>query len=369
MLKLNEVAPHEWEFVYPEIYYRLMDEFHSGCDAFDEGKLFAAQRIFKSVLKQMPDHLDALHHLAMVQSEKGLVNQAADLWAQSVHIGRTAFPDKFDFKKDRLEWGWLENRPFLRCLQGLALTIFEDGQEEQALPLFQELLGLNPNDNQGVRAMAVLAMFKLNKFEEVVELARHYPSDIMPETLYGLALALFKLGRIKIATSALKKAAEILPLVKKELLKSKHHLPRSAMPDRITVGGADEAYYYWQEWGSFWQSDPEILEWLRGRPVASQAPNQVPMAPMAVQSQPKDNWPIRPAEAALVIVDMQIAFVDSQSPLSSKEAREFVPRINELAARCRSLHMPVIFIQANGRPDGSDSGLSRDFHSGPLILR
>jgi nicotinamidase-related amidase len=85
---------------------------------------------------------------------------------------------------------------------------------------------------------------------------------------------------------------------------------------------------------------------------------------LEVKRQPKDNWTIRPAEVALVVVDMQIAFVDSQSPLSSKEAREFVPRINELAALCRSLHIPVIFIKANGRADGSDSGLSRDFHSG-----
>ena len=85
---------------------------------------------------------------------------------------------------------------------------------------------------------------------------------------------------------------------------------------------------------------------------------------MEVNRQPKDNWTIRPAEAALVIVDMQIAFVDSRSPLSSEAAREFVPRINELAALCRKLHTPVIFIKANGRPDGSDSGLSREFHSG-----
>jgi hypothetical protein len=29
------------------------------------------------------------------------------------------------------------------------------------------------------------------------------------------------------------------------------------------VGGADEAYYYWESWGQFWEGDPEALEWLR----------------------------------------------------------------------------------------------------------
>jgi len=53
-------------------------------------------------------------------------------------------------------------------------------------------------------------------------------------------------------------------LVSKELLKTKHRLPRTARPDVVTLGGADEAYYYWERWGQFWEEDPEVLEWLRG---------------------------------------------------------------------------------------------------------
>ena len=39
MLKLRQVAPHEWEFAYPGIYAELMDQFHSGCEFYDEGDL------------------------------------------------------------------------------------------------------------------------------------------------------------------------------------------------------------------------------------------------------------------------------------------------------------------------------------------
>src|SRR5690554_5364719 len=73
-------------------------------------------------------------------------------------------------------------------------------------------------------------------------------------------------------------------------------------------------------------------------------------------------WTIDPRETALVIIDMQVAFVDSESPLCAKEAKGLVPGMNKLAAVCRSLKIPVIFVKANGRPDYSDSGLSRDFH-------
>jgi hypothetical protein len=86
----------------------------------------------------------------------------------------------------------------------------------------------------------------------------------MPEVLYGRALALFKLGQRRQATIALKKAIEELPLVSKELLKKRHRLPRTAMRDSIVVGGADQAYYYWEHAGRFWEEDPKATEWLRG---------------------------------------------------------------------------------------------------------
>jgi tetratricopeptide (TPR) repeat protein len=263
MLKLYRAASHEWEFVYPKIYDQLMDEFNKGCESFEEGNLVETERIFKSVLTQMPDHLDAIHHLAMVQSEQGLVKQARDLWEQSVRIGRKAFPPEFELGHDHLEWGWLDNRPFLRCLHGLALAKYKDGKVHDALQLFQELLSLNPNDNQGVRAMAAEAFFELGKFEKIIEITSHYRDDIMSETLYGRAIALFKLCRRKEATAALNKAIKYLPLVSRELLKKRHSLPKAARPDRVTVGGADEAYYYWEHWGRFWEEDPEVFEWLR----------------------------------------------------------------------------------------------------------
>jgi tetratricopeptide (TPR) repeat protein len=264
MLKLSRVGSHEWEFLYPKIFNQLTEEFNRGCESFEEGNLLEAEKSFKSVLAQMPDHLDALHHLAMVQSEQGLVKQARDLWEQSMRIGRKAFPPEFERGQDQLEWGWLDNRPFLRCLHGLALVKYRDGEVEGALQFFQELLSLNPNDNQGVRALAAEALFKLGKFEETIKLTDKYRDDIMPETLYGRAIAFFKLGRRKEATAALNKAIKYLPLVGKELLKKRHKLPKTAMLDRVTVGGADEAYYYWEHWGQFWEDDPDVFEWLKG---------------------------------------------------------------------------------------------------------
>ena len=111
--------------------------------------------------------------------------------------------------------------------------------------------------------MAVEALFKLGKFEEIIKITDQYRNDIMAETLYGRAIAFFELGLRKEATAALSTAIKYLPVVGKELLKKRHRLPKTARPDRVTIGGADEAYYYWEHWGQFWEKDPGVFEWLR----------------------------------------------------------------------------------------------------------
>lgn len=264
MLTLEEVGPRQWRFVYPELYDELMERFHRGVELLEAGQLSEAERIFRATLARMPEHLDARHHLALVLDELRRKAEARSVWDEAVKVGRTAFPAGFDPGRDRLEWGWLENRPFLRCLQGLALACRDAGEVEQALGLYRELLALNPNDNQGVRAVTVEALFELGRPGEVLALCRRYPGDIMPELLYGRALALFCLGRRDEADRALREAVAGSPLVAKELLKAKHRRPRSRFPGTVTMGGPDEAYEYWERQGKFWERTAGALDWLRG---------------------------------------------------------------------------------------------------------
>lgn len=76
---------------------------------------------------------------------------------------------------------------------------------------------------------------------------------------------------------------------------------------------------------------------------------------------PKDGWTIRTDTTALVVVDMQRAFLDEGAPLETPGGREIVPKVNELAGMCRKLKIPVIFLKMTCRADLSDMGLIRDF--------
>lgn len=50
-----------------------------------------------------------------------------------------------------LPWGFIDNRPFLRCMHGYGLCLWRLGHFDEALRVFERMLWLNPTDNQGVR--------------------------------------------------------------------------------------------------------------------------------------------------------------------------------------------------------------------------
>jgi len=50
-----------------------------------------------------------------------------------------------------LPWGLIDNRPFLRCMHGYGLCLWRLGRFDEAEQIFQQMLWLNPSDNQGAR--------------------------------------------------------------------------------------------------------------------------------------------------------------------------------------------------------------------------
>jgi tetratricopeptide (TPR) repeat protein len=263
MLKLTKAGPHSWRFVFSSQYDQLSHKFYDGCRLLEIGLNADAEKAFRWVESQMPEHLDAIHHRALVLMNRAETEHAGDLWRLSVVIGYAAFPDEFEHGLDRLEWSILENRPFLRCLHGHALDLYHQELYEEALVRFRELLTLNPTDDQMARVMALDTLFRLDRWKESFDLTMRYPDDHTCETLYARALALFKLRETQLGQVALEQAVEHSPGVRAELLKTRHRRPRQAAMNGEPPDAAHEAYEYWRRYGSFWKAEPGALDWLR----------------------------------------------------------------------------------------------------------
>jgi len=259
---LRQMEKHEWIFKFPRITEKVDDLLEEGIDWIDADPKRAAS-IFMNLVDEYPEHMDAYHHLALTLEQMGKKEEAFATWKLAIDTALKLFPAHFSMEQDRLQWGFIENRPFLRLYHSFGLQLMKRGETETALEVFEHLVALSPNDNLGARALVVGCRFELKEPEGVLSVCRQFSDDAMEQLVYGKALALFQLGKVKEAREALDIATKCYPLIAGELLKTKHRRPNSVDDQRITLGGPDQAYVYWQDQGSYWTGTPGAIEFLR----------------------------------------------------------------------------------------------------------
>lgn len=256
-----KIGKIEWGFEFPGYYYDLFERLFQ----LDEEDISAREyeNELKTILRICPETFDAAKDLAEFYIYNKEPKLAREILEETINLAKSYIPNSFIPGKHRIIWADMDNRPFLRLLATYAQFIEKFVGVIKAIPLYQEIITFSPNDNQGIREILATTYLKTNQHEELVELSAHYPNDLLPAVSMGEVLALFKLGRVEEANKKIKKIRKHHNHIIKELLKSAHPKPANLMEDRVTVGGEDEAYYYWQEQGRFWKETKGALEFLQ----------------------------------------------------------------------------------------------------------
>lgn len=262
-LSVEPRGDNAWEFAYPRLTLTIYDVFEDAIDSWRVSDLVYAEQRYRQLLSDYPEFIDVYHHLAMLLDETDRDPEAFALWQHVVQLGLECLPEPVRSGSDSLPWLFIDNRPFLRAYHGLALEILERGEVERALKAFLRLLAWNPNDNQGIRSLAVDCYFRLGQPDGVLEICERFPEDGMEGVLYGRPLALYRLGKAERARAALAEAIENLPLVAQELVKKRHRKPKDMRLDRVALWSPEQAYLYWKEQGSYWEETPGALDLLR----------------------------------------------------------------------------------------------------------
>lgn len=263
-MKLVEMEKNNWCFEEDSTFtHEIFERFDQALDIWGKGNDEVAEEMLRSVVAECPHHIDAIYHLSLIYREQGRETEAYICCQAAVGIGLHALPQKFSWKTARMEWLWLENRPFLRAYHSLGVWNLGNARYDEAIGIFRRILSVNPNDNQGVRYLLPYCWFEKNALSRIITHCRKYRDDSTPEILYSEALALACLGRSEEARTALENCVAELPLVGRELLKKRHRRPKSVLEGYISPGGADQAYYYWQSFGKYWSESESALELLR----------------------------------------------------------------------------------------------------------
>ncbi len=111
------------------------------------GDVIGAHDVLMNTLVRDLRCLDAHAHLGNLEFDRN-PKQALVHYEIGKLIGESFLPDGFD---GVLLWGSIYNRPYLRCLHGYGLCLWRLRRFDEARAVFERILALNPNDNQGAR--------------------------------------------------------------------------------------------------------------------------------------------------------------------------------------------------------------------------
>lgn len=229
LIKIDE---SEWKFVFPQNYDNeiIFDLFEEGLDTLDVDD-FQSEHFFKKIIEKCPYHIDAFNHLSVAFKNQNKNLEALLVTEKAYKIGIDCFPKEFNFKKDKIEWSILDNRPFLRACIGIALEYYEKNELEKTINALTDILRFNENDNQGIRYLLLEIYFKLSRYREIDKLLKKYKDDFSIEFTFGaVCMAILKDDFIK-ANRLLQKAIKTNHFFIDEVNKTKHikPIPRSSI--------------------------------------------------------------------------------------------------------------------------------------------
>ena len=223
-------------------------------------------------LAEWPDCADAYVLLAEHARTR---REALGLYEKGVAAGERALGPEA-FRRDAGHfWLMLETRPYMRARLGLAHVLWTMGRRDEAVRHLQDLLRLNPGDNQGVRYTLASFLLSLDRDDDADQLLRQYPDEDSATWAYTRALLAFRRNGDTIESRRLLKAArKANKHVPAYLLGEK--FPAARPPRYISPGGEAEALEYIGSFMAAWKSTPGAVAWLRENAASKKRKADVP---------------------------------------------------------------------------------------------
>lgn len=177
--------------------------FEDGMEAWWRGDRVRAVAQWRAALRKWPGHVDAMQHLGLAAFERGRLAEAARHFQAALELGQHTL--EFDEEApERARWCVLENRPYLRALANLGLTRARQKRHAEALVIYERLVELNPDDNQGIRYLIGEQHHRAGRLDDALAAYREAREGVWtePGVAFGLALALHQKGQRDAATRA-----------------------------------------------------------------------------------------------------------------------------------------------------------------------
>jgi tetratricopeptide (TPR) repeat protein len=212
----------------------------------------------RKALALYPDAADGYNILA--ENEADSLEQVVAYYRKGMLAGERDLGPAFMADNRGYFWGLIETRPFMRAKHGYAEGCLHTGNVLEAIKQCEELLELNPSDNQGVRELLMVAYLRKKRYAEAQQLLERYEEHTAAAN-YNKLLIEYGLNGVTDKLSQLyREARHSNPHVPPYLL-GKKRLPQEP-PEYIRLGDESEAIEYAVTHYDLWKGEKRLLNWL-----------------------------------------------------------------------------------------------------------
>lgn len=202
-----------------------------------------------------PDPLSSLAEFVGGSSKEQIAVYRKIVAAGERDLGKQAFKKlEGDF------WGFIETRPYMRARHKLAMVLTAAGQLEDAAREYQEMLRLNPNDNQGVRYSLLGLYLQLGWLQPARKLWQQYAEEYSAFWAWGRVL-LEVLSKDELAATQVLEQARKVNAYAEAYLGGWKPLPKD-LPPYYAPGDETEGIVCAVEIGAAWKAHPGAMHWL-----------------------------------------------------------------------------------------------------------
>ena len=216
------------------------------------------KKLIKQALELDPNNTDAYNYLAEAEKK---IDKAIEFYERAIKAGQKTLGKKAFIEDKGHFWGIFETRPFMRAKAGVAGCLYALEELEKSRDIYQEMLELNPRDNQGIRYLLSTLHLELGNFKEFEELNKLFGEDICAVSNFNKALCQFKKeGQSKKSDKLLLEAHKQNSYVIDYLLGNKE-MPKN-QPQYIGMGDENEAIAYVSGNWKLWNKIEDSFEWV-----------------------------------------------------------------------------------------------------------
>jgi tetratricopeptide (TPR) repeat protein len=209
--------------------------------------------------------LDAIDAYNLLGIHAETLAERVALFREAVRTGERLFAPyiaESEGEEDAGWWSFIGTRPFMRAQHNLGLALLEAGDRDEAATVFQRMLKLNPNDNQGIRMLVMQIAAEDGDYGTCKLLFADYPEDwsleiIATRLLVDIATRK-KIDFVAHFAEIGENNKYVLPLL--ATAAKSNRWPRPPAIDMIAFGSKDAAAIYLDAFKKAWQRQPKLLE-------------------------------------------------------------------------------------------------------------